>query len=120
MGDRVRWPERVYWAGGLGGLLLVGVAFWLAHDRATTFMYALVGLSCVVIIAWMLEGLGWHRRQRRARVEAEAAAARDRARQEESRRALQETLARRTVSHGGVTINVHKVRTRDGGRGGQA
>lgn len=120
MGDRVRWTERVYWAGGLGGLLLVGVAFWLAQDRATMFMRVLAGLSCVVIIAWMLEGLSWHRRQKRERVEAEAAAARERARQEESRRALQETLAQRTVSHGGMTINVHKVRTRDGGRGEQA
>ena len=120
MGDRVRWPERVYWVGGLVGLVLVGIAWWLARDRSAMLTHVLAGLSCVVICVWMLEGVSWNRRQRLERAEAEAAAVRERSRREESRRAIQETLARRTVSHGGMTINVHKVRTRDGGRGEQA
>lgn len=108
MNDRTRWPRRVYVGGGFAGLVLVGVAYALARGHATTFTHVLTGVSCLVICAWMAEGLSWHRRQQRAREKAQAEAARERAREEETRRALQETLAKRTVSYGGMTINLHK------------
>lgn len=110
-----RWTERAYLAGGVAGLALVAVAFLLAHDDVSAFGTMLYGAGALVIAAWMIEGLAYHHRRKLAEAEAERQrAAQERAAQQEreaeeaARRVAQEIYAQRRVSHGGMTIKVHK------------
>ena len=117
--ERPHWPIWVYYVGTLGAVVLLATAYMLTWRRFGVAALVVLVASILVMIAWMIEGLRWHRRQARraeeqARLAQEQARAAERAAQLQreaqaaGRRAAQQVNARRTVSHGGMSITVHR------------
>ena len=99
---------------GLGGLVLVAAFFALNAQRENALMYLLGALiSAVVIVVWMLQGIRSVERRERDRQAAREAAAAHAEAQEAARRVAQQVNAKRTVSHGGLTINVHRAHAQE-------
>lgn len=112
--DEGRRQRAFYLCVGLAGEALIAAACALGAGEAHAGM-RLVGalLGALVILVWMIQGLkavGRHEQERaQARVRAEA--------QEAARRVAQQVNARRTVSHGGMTINVRRAAAHRNNRG---
>lgn len=124
--EKTRLPRRAYVVGGIAGIALVLTSYGVMWHRMGVLGLVLLGGSVLVLCAWMLEGLHWHAEQRRLREERVRADERARALQQEAqeagRRAAAQVNARRTVSHGGMTISVHRKHAEEGSRrdGGEA
>lgn len=102
--------ERFYLLVGAGGIVLV-VASWLLRREEVSLVGAVPYLLAVVVVAiWSASGVATARRVAREREAAARQAQLEREAWEAAQRATQQVNARRTVSHGGMTINVHKTR----------
>ena len=99
---------------GLGGLALVAAFFALNAQKENALMYLLGALlSAAVIVVWMLQGIRSVKRRERERQAAREAAAAHAEALEAARRVAQQVNAKRTVSHGGLTINVHRTHAQE-------
>lgn len=122
-----RVPKWLYLSGGLAALAALAVPLAVAGQSMPLVVRTLVFMAAGSVMLWMRAGFDAHRQQQLeedraalAAMEAERQAEEARRQelvryeaQEAAKRAVAQVNARRTVSHGGMVINVHKSRAAD-------
>lgn len=120
-GDSVKNRAELLYVGvSLTGLILLAIAYVLWHESPSFTDAAAYVVAALVLVVWAVMGVRTSRRNTKEAADREQRKAEEQLRkeaEEAARRAVDVVNTRRTISHGGTTINVRRRGATDQGQG---